>query len=178
MRPAWTSSVVAACFLAGGLATSAEDAATKDDVPRVRVTTSDEETIVGSLAGLTPDELVVAQAGDKGVRLKRAAVTKLEVSQRRGNRGKAIRIGLLAGAAVGAGIGLATGEDCSKGDQIVCFDQGATTAGIGLLGAFTGSLVGLAVSHGERWQATSPDALRLVIVPRKGGLTLRLAFAF
>jgi hypothetical protein len=176
MRSACTSIFIAASFLACGLSAAAE--AAKPGVPRVRVTTSGEKTIVGSLVGLTPDELVVAKGEDEEVRLKRAAVTRLEVSQRRGNRGKSIGRGLLVGAAVGAAIGVAAGEDCSKGRQMICFDRGATGAGIGFLGAVTGSLVGLAVSHGEKWQEASPDALRLAIIPRKGGVALRVAFAF
>ncbi len=40
------------------------------------------------------------------------------------------------------------------------------------------SLVGLAVSHGEKWETTSPDRRLLAITPTRGGAAFRLSFAF
>jgi hypothetical protein len=178
-----------ALLLAAHVSMAEEDASPKPAPPRVRVTTTDQKSLVGNLAALTPDEIVLVQKGDekdKEVRLKRAAISRLEVSRRRSNRGKAIGIGFLSGAVAGTGVGLATRDDCSDIPPFCTFDgcakpmcfNDATIAGSVVLGVVAGSLVGLAVSHGEKWQGTTPENLRLVLVPRRGGIALKLAFEF
>jgi hypothetical protein len=105
-----------------------------------------------------------------------SAITQLEVSRRRSNRGKVIGLGALAGAVVGGAIGLADEPDCRSGD-FLCMKGASTAAGV-IIGAPVGALIGLAFSHGERWESTSSDGLRVAIAPMKGGGAVRLSFRF
>jgi hypothetical protein len=60
--------------------------------------------------------------------------------KRKASVGRGILIGLSTGAVVGLVTGLASeGEDCDGG---FCPDEGAATAGGGILGAITGSVIG------------------------------------
>jgi hypothetical protein len=178
-----------ALFIVARAGVADEDPSPKPAPPRVRVTTTGQKSLVGDLAALTPDEIVLVQRDDekdKEVRLKRAAVARLEVSQRRSNRSKVIGIGFVSGVAAGTAVGLATRDDCSEIPPFCTFDgcakplcfNDATVAGSVVLGALIGSAVGLVVSHGEKWQATTPESLRLVLFPRRGGIALKLAFEF
>jgi hypothetical protein len=57
----------------------------------------------------------------------------------------------------------------------------ASAAGVGLFGAGLGSLIGLTVGSGEKWEAIDPARLHVSVTPSTGGragvgLALSLAF--
>ena len=132
--------------------------------------------------------LMAGREGGKEIRLQRVDVAKLEVSERRGTRGKWIGIGFLAGVAVGTAIGAATEQDCgpkpSRADlgnlsSTLCHNlNGMNTFGGAVLGATAGSLLGLAVSNGEKWEVASLDKVRLTGGWSRRGVGLSLSFGF
>ena len=124
--------------------------------PRVRVTSAGNKRVVGTLVALDDQFLRLTVDEDKEVRLQRAAVTMLEVSQRRGTRGKWILRGVLVGGAIGAGIGKATETDCPPppedpnddlfaawGGGLCESFKGTNVTGGAILGAAAGALLGL-----------------------------------
>jgi hypothetical protein len=158
---------------------------------RVRVTSTTGKRLVGTLARLDGQtlSLMAGREGGKEIRLPRVEVAKLEVSQRQGTRGKWIGIGLLAGVAVGTAIGVATEQDCGPKPRgpadlgnltsTLCHDfKGMNTTAGAVLGAAAGSLLGLAISHGERWEVASLDKVRLTAGWSRRGVGLHLSFGF
>lgn len=148
--------------------------------PRVRVTSpvAPSGRIEGTLVGLDEEALTVRESKESSdVRLRRESITGVEISRRRSNRGKAVAIGALVGGGVALGIGLATGKDCQPGD-FLCFDKGATSVLSGLLTVPAGALLGLAFSHGEKWETTTVDRLSVAIGPVRGGAAISLSFRF
>jgi hypothetical protein len=125
--------------------------------------------------GLDAETLTLRASGQPNdLRLKREPVTRVEISRRRGNRGKAIGIGFLTGAVAGVLLGATT---ASNDDFIVSPGVVATGAGV-VLGA-AGALIGLACSHGEKWETTSLDGLHVALAPpRGGGAALRVTLRF
>ena len=154
--------------------------------PRVRVTSTAAPSgpVTGTLVGID-DEALTVLVSKKGepVRLRRAVIDKVEVSQRRGNRGKAMALGFVAGAAIGAIIGATQEPKCepTPHDQITYFDlclEGLNTAGGGVVGAPIGLLLGLGLSHGERWEPTPLDDLSIAIGPTRGGAAFSVRIGF
>ncbi len=173
MRPRCLTLVVACAVVSATEATAEE--ASRTQGPRVRVTSAAAPSgrLVGTLVGLDDDALTVRPSKESGdVRLKRDSIAGLEVSRRRGNRGKAIGLGILAGAALGAAVGAATTPDDSW------FTKGEGAGAVAILGAPLGALLGLGFSHGEKWETTTPDRLRVAILPVQGGAGVSLAFGF
>ena len=167
--------------------------AESSDAPRVRLTSTNGNHTVGTLVGLDEDalRLMVDREGGREVRVQRAEVTTIEVRQRRSTRRKWIGRGLLAGILIGAGLGAATESDCgpapsSNGDATwldlgytLCHNlKGANTAAGAIVGAAAGSLLGLAVSHGEKWQVTPIGSVRLAAGGSRGAVGLRITFRF
>ena len=150
--------------------------------PRVRVVSSEapDRRVVGTLVGQDGEGLAILPDAKEVVRVRRSSITALEVSTRKSNRGRRIGIGGLAGVALGAAIGIAGGDECSgpPSGYIVCFSK----VDMGVLGAFAGLsvgvLAGLALSHGETWERTTPDRLTVAIGPVPRGAAVRLSFAF
>jgi hypothetical protein len=188
--------LAAGSMLAAAFALAPAGAGAADEKPstkplRVRVTSAAVPSgrAVGTLVGVDDSSVTLSLSGKKeAVRLEKSAITQIEISRRRGNRGKAIGLGLLAGAVVGGAIGLAGEQDCapqpSGGNDFTLFSSlcedlnGTSTAAGVIVGAPVGALIGLALSHGERWESTSSDGLRLAIAPMKGGAAVRLSFRF
>ncbi len=94
-------------------------------------------------------------------------------------------IGLLAGAATGAIIGFASGDDKCSADAWFCMaytsDQKAAmgAAGLGTLGLVVGLVVG-ALSPSDRWKPVPLDASRLAVRPTFNengmGVSVRVPF--
>jgi hypothetical protein len=152
--------------------------------PRVRVT-SPSGRIVGTLVDIDDAALTIHPAGkSQVVRLRKESIIQFEVSRRRSSRAKGIVIGLVGGAVVGGILGALSEEDCDtpQGDVFsdgLCKGLHGTATGAGiLLGAPLGAALGFALSHGERWESTTPDRLRVVIAPTKGGGAIRVSFRF
>jgi hypothetical protein len=179
MRSSLVAVVVGLAIVSGGARGSADEGSRREG-PRVRVTSTAVPSgrLVGTLVGLDGEALTVKPSKEGAeVRLKQAAIDRLEVSRRRGNRGKAVGLGVLVGAAAAGVLGLATGDDCRQG-SFVCFDRGTTSAMYGVVAVPAGALIGLAFSHGEKWEITSPDRLRVVIAPTRAGAAFRVSFEF
>lgn len=144
--------------------------------PRVRVTSAAAPSgrVVGTLVGLDADTLTIRGSGEPNdFRLKRQAVTRVEISRQRGNRRKATAIGFFVGAVAGALLGATTTGD----DDFI--SPGVVAAAAGVVLGSAGALLGLATSHGEKWEAKSLDGLHVTFVPpRGGGAALRVAFRF
>jgi hypothetical protein len=171
-------SVLAATLAVSPARAAAEEKPSNEPL-RVRVTSSAVPSgrAVGTLVGVDERTVTLRPSGKKEhVRLDKSAITHLEVSRRRGNRGKAIGLGFLAGAVVGGAIGHADEQDC-RPEDFLCMRGVSTAAGV-VIGAPVGALIGLAVSHGERWESTSSDGLHVAIAPTKGGGAVRLSFRF
>lgn len=113
-------------------------------------------------------------------------VTKLEVLQGRGSHVReGIAVGGIAGALIGAAIGVATYEECVPEGWFDCtftLDEAARamlagTAG-GVLGAGVGALLGSTVPKQE-WLTIPRTSLRVdVAPPRRGGMALGASVAF
>lgn len=169
---------VAGCLIVVSIAAPAlaAEGAGPASGPRLRVTspTAPSGHVVGTLVGIDDDALTLRASGQTGdVRLKRESIAKLEVSRKRGNRGKAMIVGFLVGAAAGAVLGAST---ISNNDAFITPEEAAAI--LAILGAPTGALLGLACSHGEKWETTTPDRLHVAITPTRGGLAVGVSFAF
>ncbi|MEJ7813164.1 MAG: hypothetical protein WKG32_22330 [Gemmatimonadaceae bacterium] len=168
-RPSLPSAILAALLLAGatGLAAQARTLPSLEPGARVRVTAPSlsRGLRVGTVAGVRGDSLDLKVAGrDTTVTVSASELTRLEVSrgQRRQGR-KGMGMGLLIGAAGGAVLGYASGDDESG---FIAFSAGekAVLSGVvfGVLGTVIGGLAGLS-SQTDRW----------VSLPLDGGPTTR-----
>jgi len=158
-------------LLTAVVGTAADESST---APRVRVTSAAAPSgrVVGTLVGLDAETLTIRGSGEPDdLRLERQAVTRVEISRRRANRGKATAIGFAAGAVVGALLG------ATSNDNFV--SSGTVAAGAGVALGSAGALLGLATSHGEKWETKSLDGLHVTFTPPPGGgAALRVAFSF
>jgi hypothetical protein len=190
--------VITRWALAGALALvptrgNAGDEKSAPAQPRIRVSSAEVRSgrMVGTLVRLDEESLTLRLSEhEEDLRLKRHAITDIEISRRRGNRGKAIGLGVLAGAAVGGVIGAMTESDCPEphfpGQNVLsdfgsslCNDlHGVSTAGGVIFGMPAGALIGFALSHGERWEKASADGLHVAIAPTRRGAMLRVSFRF
>jgi hypothetical protein len=147
---------------------------------RVRLSTS-KGRLVGTLVEQDGDTLLLAREKDAGAErlgIPLADVSRVEVSQGRHGRARGAKIGALIGLAAAVVIGVAGGESCS-GDEMICFDHATTTAMGGVLTIPIGALVGAMVPPGEKWGPAPGRGLSVQpIVPRGGGVGVRLALAF
>jgi len=163
---------------------------------RVRIATPDAVPFVGTLVRGSEDTLVVELPSGSSLALPQARVTRLDVSggvRRRTWQGAGI--GFLAGAGVGAVVGLATyrRSDCGEsaiGQGIVCplldgVSREVTLYGDALLIGAAGSIIGALVGHvgHETWIPVSVaragdirPRITVVRVARATGLGVTLAF--
>ena len=143
---------------------------------RIRITAPDlgiekQEVRFGTLRG---DTLVVV--ADSTLTLPLASVVRLDAYQgQRSNAWAGAGIGLVVGVGAGVAIALMVRDEdcfCTKGE--VAAAGGAIGAAAGIL---IGSSIG-AVIKTDRWQEVTPDQLRVIVVPRPGGLALGVSVAF
>ena len=173
--------ILLAAFAVLPLDTAAVGAAEKPLAgARIRVTAPSlsGKRLVGVLVGLDETTLRLQREGKPPLVVPRASILKVEVSRRRSRNGDGAGIGLLAGLGAAIAFGLATGDDCNAivGDDFearlsraFCYDRGERALIAGFLTVPAGILLGLAAAPGERWEATSPDRLRVAIAPARGG---------
>lgn len=120
---------------------------------QIRVTVPDGEPILGSLAALGGDTLMLSRPGDTAVRV-RVSEQRVDVLRRR--RETWSGLGALAGVAVGIGLAQLHRSPASEGRGV----HEASQAVLGsAAGALTGGLIGFFVAP-RRWQ-------RLTVVPRR-----------
>lgn len=130
---------------------------------RVTAPTVRTEPAVGKLEGVADDSLRVRLNETETASIPRGAVTKLEMSTgRSGEFGR----GVLAGAALGGGVGalVSDGEDCyGTIDRTVCetsIGKVFRNAGIGVLaGGLVGAAIGAAIQTRD-WQDVTVESLR------------------
>ena len=147
---------------------------------RVRLTTEDktgDKRLVGNLVELNDHSVKLRLEGGAGVEVPRASVVRVQVSRARGTHGQGAAIGFLAGALAGVLLGVLAGETCHP-DDFICYSKSDVALGAGALLGVAGVGVGVAVSHGERWDDV-PDRFRVAIGPVRGrGVTARLSLSF
>lgn len=145
---------------------------------RVRLTAQSVsgKRLVGTVVGLDEATLTLQRQGAKEtLQVPRGAITTLEVSRHRSRKGKGAGIGALVGLGAAVAIGLGAGDD---DDCVFCYSKGETAAIFGILTVPAGALLGLAVAPGEKWVASSPDRLRVSVVPVRGGAGLTVSLRF
>lgn len=157
-----TSSLLAILALASIGAIHAQ--ARPESGARVRVTSPQlrEERTVGILDRFTDDTVVVA-----GQAISRASIRRFEVSEgRKSQAGAGMRIGLLGGALVGAGLcALRVGYSLEDGSMI-CAPRALL---LSLGGLLVGGIAGASVPPGERWRVVSLGTLRIAPTLRLDG---------
>ncbi len=127
---------------------------------RVRVTTLD-STVVGLLESVDSVTIVVRRPDGTAAKLPRARGTQVDLSTgpgtcRPSRRGTCVAIGLLAGAALGVGVGAIAESSCDFcGGEVLPF----TLAAGGLVGTVVGAVVG-----DEHWQRAELPA-RVTLAP-------------
>jgi len=89
-----------------------------------------------------------------------------------------------------AGVGYALGDDCSiaTSDDLIarlnsnlCYSRGSMAAALGVFGGALGLGIGLIAGHGEKWEATTPEHLKVGVIPLlrpRGGAGLALVVGF
>jgi len=158
--------LTAAVLLAAPHARAADEATAGS---RLRVTSAAAPSgrVTGTLVGLDDAALTLRLSGKRGdLRLPRDSVSRIEISRRRGNRGKGALVGFLAGAALGAVVGAASAD---TGDL---FSPGEAAGAVAVIFAPAGALLSTVFSHSEEWEPTSYDGLRV-----KDGLRLGISIA-
>jgi len=148
---------------------------------RVRVEVSGAERVTGTITALTP-EAVSLDIDGTGRTFPRSSLTAVELSTGIGSYWK---IGAAVGGVVGA---VGTFVALNRGDSTNPCDSDANQdamgmgacVGIAALGGVGGALVGGFVGslvHSERWETVPLDAVRLGLLPSRGGPSLGLSVA-
>jgi len=144
--------------------------------------------VTGRLVGIDDIALrVETSAEHPPVVVPRQDVSRIELSIRRGRRGKGALIGLAVGVVAGAVI-VATdrpGSDSPNAQLAAIFELNLEgpeydAGAIVLLGAI-GAGLGALVAPGEKWETLTGERVRLVLGPAGGGgrgLRFGLSFAF
>jgi hypothetical protein len=150
--------------------------------PRIRLTAPSVSggRLIGTVVSLDEATLTLQRQGGEGTLLvPLRAITTLEVSRHRSRKGKGAAIGALVGLGSAVAIGLAAGDDCtgsaqgddlsSRLDRSLCFGAAETTLLSAILTVPAGALLGLVTAPGEKWEASTPDRLRIAVAPVRGG---------
>jgi hypothetical protein len=138
-------------------------------------------TTVHSLAGLTPESLVVA-GPDGLVEIPRNAIRRVHVRQQRGRGAQAGRDALilgLIGAAGGAVAGYLDGDDypCNWSLCSSASDKAMMVGfGIGVGGAAVGAVVGAVRRPGMAWRRVPLQQLRMAAAPGEAGAAVGLSW--
>lgn len=137
---------------------------------------SHSKRLTGTLIGVDEKILSLETSRNKAPLLvARENVTRLDLSIRRGQRGKGALIGLGVGLATGVLLGLASGDD----EDFCCLTAGDKAVIFGVLLAPVGTVVGVAAAPGEQWQVIPPDRVRLGHdTTSRSGRGVSIAFRF
>ena len=163
---------------------------------RVYETSTAVPAVEGTASALENGRLILDVGSKKQpLEIDLARMSRVEIRTRKSSRGKGAAIGAAAGALGFLAIVGATGG-CSSEDPIA--QAYSELSGISdaecygsalLVGGAAGALIGLAVSHGDRWEALPVDQLRrsadspatgsrwrVTVRPRTLGISLSLGF--
>lgn len=112
--------------------------------------------IKGKLLTLTETTMTVeTSAGEPPLVIPRTDITKLEWSPGKKSRGQGALVGLGIGAGFGAALGAGDGADWAAAGAVV----------FGTLG----TLIGVIVSPGEKWETVPSDKIKLGVSKGPGG---------
>jgi hypothetical protein len=134
------------------------------------------ERVDGRLVSLEADAFLIKLG--KGVelaRVPRAAIETVEISAGHSSRMGHVLMGLLGGAAVGAGVGALTGTSCKQGEWFC--SPGFNAAAFAVLGAPIGAIGG-AVMPVERWKRVPELSVRLGVLAARGGAAIGVTVSF
>jgi hypothetical protein len=135
-----------------------------------------EEQVQGRLVALEADTFVLElHKSTEFARVPRAAIATVEVSAGRSSRASHAALGLLVGAAIGAGMGALTGTTCKPGEWFC--SPGFNAAALAIVLAPIGAIGGAAMPV-ERWKRVAEPSVRLGVVPTRGGAALAVAVSF
>jgi hypothetical protein len=135
--------------------------------------------LVGRLAAIEGDDLLIAHDGAPDLRISQSAIDRLEVSIGRASAGKRLLNGAGQGLCIGVVPALALYLAARKdlGWRLV----GAYGVQYGVVvGPVLGAIIGV-VSKGERWERVSahePARLSLDVIPARKGAGLSVRYAF
>ncbi len=166
------SAVLAASLFIPHAALSAQERPPIAPGMRVRISTlpltSEPQWFVGTVAALTPEQIVIDPLNADRLAIPREHVTRLDVH--RGRKGRALLgagIGFLVG--VGWTVALVTSPSiCNAEEQCDAGDYAKAIAILGGTGAGLGALVGLLIRT-DRWEEVPLNRLRVSLAPQRVG---------
>ena len=147
---------------------------------RVRIRTTNNQTVIGQLTEVRGDTLIVRKDGALFRRWKKVladSAGRIEVSRGRYISGERVAVGALAGAA--GAILASVVMDAVMSDFCMwetCGNSSPDYARAGALGAAAGALSGL-MNPADRWEEV-PKAVRVGFAPARGQARIALSFAF
>jgi len=164
------AATVASVLLAAPAAAAQGPTSLEPDM-RVRVWTSAPDPIVGKVIKTEGSSLFIKAKDGRDVRFERESVVGLEIG-----RPKSRAHNFFVGVALGAVAGFALGVSASDGIcvDILCFSPMAAGAGLAILGAPIGGVMGALVNPGINWETTAIGPVRTSI-PRP---SLKYSFRF
>jgi hypothetical protein len=141
---------------------------------RIRVTAPGalgKRVVVGRLLSLDGETLSLQPSGGATtLEIPRAAITRLELSRRHGQKAKGAARGLMVGVGAATVIGVMAGHSC-RPEEWLCFNKADTGLMAAVLTVPLGVLVGIAAAPSEKWDVYSGERLRVGVAPvRKGGV--------
>jgi hypothetical protein len=139
--------------------------------------------VVGSLVAIEIDEITIRRSGSSEiVAIPRPAVERFEIRRSESRRSRGAGIGALVGLVVGAGAGIAAGQDCNRPHtSFVCISRSTSGFVLGTAGASLGALIGLVGAPGEAWETIDPTRLRSSSLPGRlprTGMALAFSITF
>jgi len=142
---------------------------------RIRLQTeSSSSWVIGTILAVDSDAVrLLLSETTRQVEVKRRAIARLEISHSvNSNAGSRVLKGFFIGAAVGAVVGVASGDDPHG---FVRFTAGDKAVILGGAGGVLGALLGLlSDSSHERWDPLSLGAAHLTLTPHGAGLMLSI----
>lgn len=143
---------------------------------RIRLQTrSNSSWVVGTILAVDSDTVhLLLSETTRHVDVNRRAIARLEISHAvESNAGRAALKGFFIGAAVGALLGVASGDDPPG---FISFTAGDKALILGLSGGGVGALLGLlsGSSPHERWEPLSVGAAHLTLTPHGAGVMLSI----
>jgi hypothetical protein len=172
--------LVVACLMPVSLA--AEDAASPAVGDRVRVRTGSGQRHAGELLAWDDTNVELKLGSGKSLVLPRRDVAQVDVSTRRGRKGKGALIGAGVAAGIVAVLGLAaSGTGCYRNEHpanVPCpLVEGSTVTSWHLVAA--GVVIGALVAPGERWEAIPSERVRVSLAAsRSRGVGATVSFSF
>ncbi len=176
MRPAW---LLVACLMPG-MTLAAEDIVSPAVGDRVRVRTASGKRHVGELVAREDTTLALKLPSGRNLVLAQSDIARVDVSTRRGRKGKGARVGAGVAAGIAAVLWLSTsGTGCYRGEMPGPCPLVESSVVSPLLLIASGAVIGALVAPGERWQPVPMERARVGFAPSRGrGVRFSIAFSF